>query len=96
LSLNSEIFYCFSVSQFTLYGILKGNKPDFHVAMTPQLAKPFYDALVGRFQKAYAEDRIKGVYFLRSCFWIPQYNVLGVIANMNFLSWILCDTVARI
>lgn len=47
------------VSQFTLYGIMKGNKPDFHVAMTPQLAKPFYDSLVERFRKAYMGDQIK-------------------------------------
>lgn len=47
------------VSQFTLYGVLKGNKPDFHVAMPPQLAKPFYDSLVERFCKAYRKDAIK-------------------------------------
>ncbi|RVW95805.1 D-aminoacyl-tRNA deacylase [Vitis vinifera] len=29
------------VSQFTLYGILKGNKPDFHVAMPPKKQSPF-------------------------------------------------------
>ncbi|KAH7278660.1 hypothetical protein KP509_38G051200 [Ceratopteris richardii] len=47
------------VSQFTLYGILKGNKPDFHVAMAPQLAKPFYDSLVERFRKSYVADLVK-------------------------------------
>eukprot|EP00250_Pteridium_aquilinum_P006282 c16231_g1_i1 orf=319-786(-) len=47
------------VSQFTLYGIMKGNKPDFHVAMAPQLAKPFYESLVERFRKAYIGDRVK-------------------------------------
>nr|POF02426.1 peroxidase 19 [Quercus suber] len=47
------------VSQFTLYGILKGNKPDFHVAMPPQTAKPFYASLVERFQKSYKPDAIK-------------------------------------
>ncbi|KDO77764.1 hypothetical protein CISIN_1g028617mg [Citrus sinensis] len=48
------------VSQFTLYGILKGNKPDFHVAMPPQKAKPFYDSLVDKFRKSYNPDAIKG------------------------------------
>uniref|UniRef100_A0A2N9G5W5 D-aminoacyl-tRNA deacylase n=1 Tax=Fagus sylvatica TaxID=28930 RepID=A0A2N9G5W5_FAGSY len=48
------------VSQFTLYGILKGNKPDFHVAMPPQMAKPFYASLVERFQKSYNPSAIKG------------------------------------
>ncbi|KAL5715890.1 hypothetical protein ACHQM5_017651 [Ranunculus cassubicifolius] len=47
------------VSQFTLYGILKGNKPDFHVAMPPQKAKPFYDSLVEKFRKSYHPDSIK-------------------------------------
>ncbi|CAL1388427.1 unnamed protein product [Linum trigynum] len=47
------------VSQFTLYGVLKGNKPDFHVAMPPQKAKPFYDSLVDKFRKSYNPDAIK-------------------------------------
>lgn len=49
-----------AVSQFTLYGILKGNKPDFHVAMPPEKAKPFYASLVEKFQKAYKQDAVKG------------------------------------
>ncbi|XP_027336610.1 D-aminoacyl-tRNA deacylase [Abrus precatorius] len=47
------------VSQFTLYGFLKGKKPDFHVAMGPQRAKPFYASLVDRFRNAYNSDAIK-------------------------------------
>ncbi|XP_043688117.1 D-aminoacyl-tRNA deacylase isoform X2 [Telopea speciosissima] len=47
------------VSQFTLYGILKGNKPDFHVAMSPERAKPFYASLVEKFCKSYNADAIK-------------------------------------
>ncbi|XP_029129857.1 D-aminoacyl-tRNA deacylase isoform X3 [Cajanus cajan] len=47
------------VSQFTLYGFLKGNKPDFHVAMAPQRAKLFYASLVDRFRNAYNNDAIK-------------------------------------
>ncbi|XP_057833754.2 uncharacterized protein LOC131044447 isoform X2 [Cryptomeria japonica] len=47
------------VSQFTLYGILKGNKPDFHVAMTPQRAKPFYTSLVEKFSKTYNMNAVK-------------------------------------
>ncbi|KAE7995787.1 hypothetical protein FH972_000555 [Carpinus fangiana] len=47
------------VSQFTLYGFLKGNKPDFHVAMPPQTAKPFYASLVERFRKSYDPAAIK-------------------------------------
>ncbi|QHN81028.1 D-tyrosyl-tRNA(Tyr) deacylase [Arachis hypogaea] len=47
------------VSQFTLYGFLKGNKPDFHVAMPPQKANPFYASLVDRFRNTYNSDAIK-------------------------------------
>ncbi|GAV87038.1 peroxidase domain-containing protein/Tyr_Deacylase domain-containing protein [Cephalotus follicularis] len=47
------------VSQFTLYGFLKGNKPDFHVAMPPQRAKPFYASLVHKFRQSYNPDAIK-------------------------------------
>ncbi|XP_057764336.1 uncharacterized protein LOC130985393 isoform X2 [Salvia miltiorrhiza] len=49
------------VSQFTLYGVLKGNKPDFHVAMPPAAAKSFYASLVERFQKAYRADAVKAL-----------------------------------
>lgn len=49
-----------TVSQFTLYGTLKGNKPDFHVAMAPDKAKPFYTSLVDSFRKSYKPDAIKG------------------------------------
>ncbi|KAL2484077.1 D-Tyr-tRNA(Tyr) deacylase family protein [Forsythia ovata] len=47
------------VSQFTLYGVLKGNKPDFHVAMPPEKAKHFYSSLVENFRRAYKMDAIK-------------------------------------
>ncbi|KAF6155964.1 hypothetical protein GIB67_039295 [Kingdonia uniflora] len=49
------------VSQFTLYGIMKGNKPDFHMAMPPQTAKPFYASLVEKFRKSYTPDAVKGI-----------------------------------
>ncbi|XP_019086760.1 PREDICTED: D-tyrosyl-tRNA(Tyr) deacylase-like isoform X2 [Camelina sativa] len=58
------------VSQFTFYGFLKGNKPDFHVAMPPDKAKPFYASLVEKFQKAYNPDAVKdGVFgaMMQSC-----------------------------
>ncbi|XP_048446885.1 D-aminoacyl-tRNA deacylase isoform X2 [Pyrus x bretschneideri] len=47
------------VSQFTLYGILKGNKPDFHVAMPPQKAKPFHASVVESFRNSYKPDAVK-------------------------------------
>ncbi|CAI9270006.1 unnamed protein product [Lactuca saligna] len=47
------------VSQFTLYGIMKGNKPDFHVAMAPDRAKSFYASFVERFQRSYKLESVK-------------------------------------
>ncbi|XP_026421140.1 D-aminoacyl-tRNA deacylase 1-like isoform X1 [Papaver somniferum] len=47
------------VSQFTLYGMLKGNKPDFHVTMPPLSAKPFYASLVDKFRSSYNPDSVK-------------------------------------
>ncbi|CAM0144421.1 unnamed protein product [Urochloa decumbens] len=56
---QSRNFEVLLVSQFTLYGILKGNKPDFHVAMPPTKAKPFYASLVEKFQRSYSADSVK-------------------------------------
>ncbi|KAL1834130.1 uncharacterized protein LOC108212658 [Daucus carota subsp. sativus] len=56
MQLNYEVLL---VSQFTLYGIMKGNKPDFHVAMSPDRARPFYNSVVERFGKAYRTDAVK-------------------------------------
>ena len=36
MDINGEVM---AVSQFTLYGILKGNKPDFHSAMQADQAR---------------------------------------------------------
>ncbi|XP_008784440.2 D-aminoacyl-tRNA deacylase [Phoenix dactylifera] len=58
-SVMQQSFGVLLVSQFTLYGILKGNKPDFHVAMPPQKAKLFYASLVEKFRKSYAADAVK-------------------------------------
>ncbi|KAM7266069.1 hypothetical protein ACFE04_003752 [Oxalis oulophora] len=49
----------YSVLLGGLVNLLLGNKPDFHVAMPPQKAKPFYASLVDRFQKSYNPDAIK-------------------------------------
>ncbi|KAJ6824962.1 putative D-tyrosyl-tRNA(Tyr) deacylase [Iris pallida] len=58
-SVMQRKFEVLLVSQFTLYGILKGNKPDFHVAMQPQKAKPFYASLVDKFRNGYTSDAVK-------------------------------------
>ncbi|XP_021971544.2 D-aminoacyl-tRNA deacylase isoform X2 [Helianthus annuus] len=64
------------VSQFTLYGILKGNKPDFHVAMPPDKAKSLYASLVQTFQTTYRSDAVRGQFGQR---W-SSYNAARVTA----------------
>lgn len=47
------------VSQFTLYATLKGNKPDFHEAMGPDLSKAFYENFVKQVKKEYREEKVQ-------------------------------------
>eukprot|EP00887_Chlorella_sp_A99_P004923 scaffold4.g4923.t1 len=47
------------VSQFTLCGRLKGNKPDFTKAMPPGAARDFYGGFLARLRRDYAADRVK-------------------------------------
>lgn len=43
------------VSQFTLYGILKGNKPDFHASMQADKARELFDYVVQQLKIKYNE-----------------------------------------
>lgn len=52
------------VSQFTLYNRLKGNKPDFHLAMSGPDAQNLYNTLLQQLQKQYVPDKIKGKIFV--------------------------------
>ncbi|ELU03758.1 hypothetical protein CAPTEDRAFT_101801 [Capitella teleta] len=47
------------VSQFTLYSILKGNKPDFHLSMGGEDSEIFYKEFYKQMQKTYKPDKIK-------------------------------------
>jgi len=51
------------VSQFTMYGYLKGHKPDFHLAMPPSDAKAFYDNFVTLCKQAYHKDKVQSGIF---------------------------------
>lgn len=41
------------VSQFTLCHVLKGNKPDFHLAMKTDAARAMFDAMVAQVKREY-------------------------------------------
>ena len=58
-SVKSQNFEILLVSQFTLYYIMKGNKPDFHLAMENDKAKLLFDKLVDCIKKKYDENKIK-------------------------------------
>lgn len=47
------------VSQFTLYGILKGNKPDFHASMEADKARDLFDYVVEELKNKYSHDKIQ-------------------------------------
>lgn len=47
------------VSQFTLCHVLKGNKPDFHLAMGGQDSQQFYNDFLTDLKSNYHEERIK-------------------------------------
>ncbi|KAL7671674.1 hypothetical protein ACOME3_006573 [Neoechinorhynchus agilis] len=48
-----------SVSQFTLYAIMKCNKPDFHQSMQSDKAKRLYDLWLEKLKELYDPNRIK-------------------------------------
>ncbi|KAK3092767.1 hypothetical protein FSP39_007022 [Pinctada imbricata] len=47
------------VSQFTLAVTMKGNKPDFHEAMNPELSQPFYREFLKQLGENYSPEKIK-------------------------------------
>lgn len=48
------------VSQFTLQCVLKGNKPDFHLAMPTEQAESFYNSFLEQLRKSYRPELVRG------------------------------------
>ena len=56
---KSKINFCFTVSQFTLYSVLKGNKPDFHNAMGSETSLDYFNNFVSLVKDLYDPELIK-------------------------------------
>ena len=54
----NQNFRILAVSQFTLHAFLKGNKPDFHLAMGGDQARDLFDQLVEELKKGHKPERI--------------------------------------
>lgn len=48
-----------AVSQFTLYGFLKGNKPDFHQSMEADMARKLFELYVEKLREKYLPEKIQ-------------------------------------
>lgn len=59
-SIKDEQLEILCVSQFTLYGRVNKNKPDFHQAMQGAEASELYGFLLERLGNSYASEKIKG------------------------------------
>ncbi|WKY09741.1 hypothetical protein Q1695_002248 [Nippostrongylus brasiliensis] len=58
-SVKDEGLEVLCVSQFTLYGFLKGNKLDFHNSMNPQDASLFYGRFMDKLRSSYLPENIQ-------------------------------------
>ncbi|CAL5226948.1 g9832 [Coccomyxa viridis] len=58
-SVSQKQYELLLVSQFTLYALAKGNKPDYHLAMPPTKAKDFYLEFLERLRGEYVADQVK-------------------------------------
>ncbi|RLN44896.1 hypothetical protein BBJ29_001823 [Phytophthora kernoviae] len=62
-SVKSNDLEVLLVSQFTLHGYFSGNKPDFHLSMSPAKAKEFFDAFCDRVRREHDTEKVaEGVF----------------------------------
>ena len=58
-SVMDRNFAVLCVSQFTLQSTLKGNKPDFHLAMASDKSKEFYEKFLEKMKSSYKPEKIQ-------------------------------------
>ena len=58
-SVVDQDFEVLCVSQFTLQSSLKGNRPDFHLAMGSEKSKEFYEKFLEQMRKNYKAEKIQ-------------------------------------
>lgn len=51
------------ISNFTLYGFLDGNKPNFKNSQSYEEAEKFYNMLINKTRENYDAEKVKGGYF---------------------------------
>ncbi|CAG0883704.1 unnamed protein product [Darwinula stevensoni] len=59
VSVKEKRYEILCVSQFTLYGILKGNRLDFHNAMSGEDSQAFYEKFLAELRSQYDPDLVK-------------------------------------
>lgn len=58
-SVSDKKFEILCISQFTLYSVLKGNKPDFHRALAPEASSLLYQELLNQLGLNYDPQLVK-------------------------------------
>ena len=68
--------------QFTLCHVLKGNKPDFHNAMTSELSQPMYADFLTLLGSKYKPEAIKGAVENSTCTYMC-YSWVALISRFS-------------
>lgn len=55
------LIFSLNIFQFTLYAVMKGNKPDYHQAMAADNSQAFYDNFLTELRKKYKPELVKGI-----------------------------------
>ncbi|XP_053211878.1 D-aminoacyl-tRNA deacylase-like [Panonychus citri] len=67
LSVKDKGYEVLCCSQFTLYALMKGNKPDFHQSMAPDKSRELYQLFVDKMKQNYKPDLVKEGRFQTFC-----------------------------